>query len=224
VSSFYGYKIIGFFNSQHDVDASPKQNDAAPGRFKYQDTDHDSIISDNDRTFVGNPNPKFSLGLNIGFSFKNFDFSTFFYGVFGNDVYNSVRQGTDFFPGAQAKSKILLYDSWRPDHQNATVSIDENGTNFSTSAVINSYGVEDGSYFKNKSMILGYTLSKNTIQKIKMKQLRIYVQVTNLFTITKYSGLDPESFGAGNASNFGVDGGNYPNNQKQWLIGLNIGF
>ena len=84
--------------------------------------------------------------------------------------------------------------------------------------------MEDGSYFKNKSMILGYTLNKGVIQKIKMKQLRIYVQATNLFTITKYTGLDPESLGQGNAAYFGVDSGNYPNNQIQWLVGLNIGF
>ena len=94
VSAFYGYKIIGFFNDEHDVLVSPKQDDAAPGRFKYLDRDHDGKISDNDRVFIGNPNPKFSLGLNIGFSYKNFDFSTFFYGVFGNDVCNFVRHGT----------------------------------------------------------------------------------------------------------------------------------
>ena len=71
-------------------------------------------------------------------------------------------------------------------------------------------------------MILGYTLGKNILQKIRMKQLRIYVQVTNLFTITKYTGLDPETIGS--PSFFGIDGGNYPNNQKQWLLGLNVGF
>jgi TonB-linked SusC/RagA family outer membrane protein len=224
VSSFYGYKIVGFFNDEHDVLVLPKQDDAAPGRFKYLDANHDGKISDEDRVFTGNPNPKFSLGLNIGFGYKNFDFSTFFYGVFGNQVVNQVRFGLDFFPGIQAKSKILLYDSWRPDHHNATVSINENVTNFSTTGTVNSYGIEDGSYFKNKSMILGYTLNKGALQKLKMKQLRIYVQATNLFTITKYSGLDPESIGRGNSANLGVDNGNYPNNQIQWLFGLNIGF
>ena len=224
VSAFYGYKIIGFFEDQHDVDASPKQNSAAPGRFKYQDTNHDKVISDDDRTFIGDPNPKFSLGLNISFSYKNFDFSTFLYGVFGNDVLNFVRIGTDFFPGVQAKSKILLYDSWTPADHNAKVSINENVVNFSNKGVPNSYGIEDGSYLKNKSMILGYTFNRNMIQKIRMKQLRVYLQVTNLFTITKYSGLDPESIGRENPSFFGVDPGNYPNNQKQWLVGLNIGF
>ena len=223
VSSFYGYKIIGFFNSPDDVAKSPFQNEAASGRFKYLDANGDHKISDTDRVFLGNPNPKFSLGLNIAFSYKNFDFSAFFYGVFGNDVFNQVRLGTDFFPGSQAKSKILLYDSWTPEHKNAKVSINENVTNFSNNSDPNSYGIENGSYFRNKSMILGYSLGKNTLQKIRMKQVRIYVQVANLFTITNYTGLDPESVAGGDVAFTGSDGGNYPNNQIQWLFGLNIG-
>jgi TonB-dependent starch-binding outer membrane protein SusC len=224
ISSFYGYKIIGLFNNAEDVLKSPTQEDAAPGRFKYLDANKDGKISDSDRVFTGNPNPKFSLGLNIAFNYKNFDFSTFFYGVFGNDVFNGVRLETDFFPGPGAKSKTLLYDSWTLTHRDAKVSINENVTNFSNEAVPNSYPIESGSYLRNKSMILGYTLNKNTAQKMKMKQLRVYIQVTNLFTFTKYTGLDPESIGTGSAPYFGVDAGNYPNNQKQWLVGLNVGF
>jgi hypothetical protein len=72
-------------------------------------------------------------------------------------------------------------------------------------------------------MILGYSLGKNTLQKLRMKQLRMYVQVANLFTITNYTGLDPESITGGDVANFGLDAGNYPNNQIQWLFGLNIG-
>jgi TonB-linked SusC/RagA family outer membrane protein len=222
ISSFYGYKIIGFFRSSADVAKSPVQDNAATGRFKYLDANNDGKITDSDRVFFGNPNPKFTLGLNIGLSFKNFDFSTFFYWVYGNDLFNAVKYGTDFFPGTSAKSKTLLYDSWSPGHQNAKVSINENEATFSTAAAPNSYGLEDGSYLRNKSMILGYSLSKNTLEKIRMKQFRIYVQVTNLFTISKYTGLDPETIG--NPSALGGDGGNYPNNQIQWLIGLNVGF
>src|SRR5262249_2568918 len=110
VSSFYGYKIIGFFSGVNDVLKSPVQDNAATGRFKYLDANHDGKITDSDRVFFGNPNPKFTLGLNIGLSYKNFDFSAFFYAVYGNDVYNTVRTITDFFPGNIAKSKTLLYD------------------------------------------------------------------------------------------------------------------
>ncbi len=223
VSSFYGYKIIGFFNSVDDIAKSPKQDEASPGRFKYLDADGTGKITDSDRVFFGNPNPKFTLGLNIALNFRNFDFSTLFYGSFGNDLINAVKLSTDFFNGGGgAKSTTLLYDSWSPTHMQAKVAINENLTNFSNIAVANSYPLEDGSYFKNKSMILGYTIDRRTIQKIKLKQIRIYFQVTNLFTITGYTGLDPET--GGNPSSFGVDYGNYPNNQKQWLVGLNVDF
>ena len=223
MGSFYGYKIIGFFNSEDDVIKSPKQDGAIPGEFKYLDANGDHKISDSDRVFFGNPNPKFSLGFNIGLTYKNFDFSTFFYGVFGNDVINNARLSTDFTQGGLgAKSKTLLHDSWTPSHLNAKVSINEVQANFSNVLAANSYPMEDGSYFRNKSMIIGYSFNQRALENIHIKKIRIYAQVTNLFTITKYTGLDPET--TGTASFFGIDNGNYPNNQKQWLMGLNIGF
>ena len=97
--------------------------------------------------------------------------------------------------------------------------------------VVNSYGLENGSYFRNRTMILGYNFSKGWLQKIKIERFRIYIQAVNLFTLTNYSGLDPELSGTLNAatgtssSAFGIDFfGNYPNNQKQYLIGFNLGF
>jgi len=232
VSSFFGYKIVGFFNSADDVTKSPTQDGAGVGRFKYQDTDGDGKITDADRVFFGNPNPDFSLGLNLAITWKQFDFSTFFYGTFGNDLINYTRWWTDFFPSFQnAKSKTLLYDAWTPSHQNAKVSINENVSNFSNNAIVNSYYLEDGSYFKNKSMILGWTLPKAWVSKANIDRVRVYVQGVNLFTFTKYTGLDPELSGAidGNTGRpstgaFGIDFGNYPNNQKQYIIGLNVGF
>jgi len=94
--------------------------------------------------------------------------------------------------------------------------------NFSTNQVVNSYVVEDGSYFRNKSMILGYTLPRSWLQKIKMEKLRLYVQAVNLFTITKYTGLDPELLGS--SASFGIDFGNFPNNQKQFVFGIGLNF
>jgi TonB-linked SusC/RagA family outer membrane protein len=225
--SFYGYKVIGFFQSDEDVNKSPKQDAAKTGRFKYQDTDGDGIITDMDRTFFGNPNPKFTAGINIGIGYKNFDFSTFFYGSFGNDVVNVTRALTDFFPtfpggSLTAKSKIALYDSWTPQHRDAKAPIAEEEFNFSNLAPPNSYFLENGSYFRNKTMILGYTFPGSLLQKIKIEKVRIYVQAVNLFTITKYTGLDPELSGFSAA--YGLDFGDYPNNQKQYLVGLNMNF
>ncbi len=223
ISQFYGYKIIGIFKDDNEVSKAPVQDAAAPGCFRYLDANQDHSISDDDRVYFGNPNPKFTVGINIGINYKNFDFSTFCYGSFGNDVLNIFKFGTDFFQsGNTAKGKALLYNSWTPKNVSATIPIIENGINFSNIGALNSYSLEDGSYFRNKSMILGYALARTLLQKIKIEKLRIYVQAVNLFTITKYTGLDPELSGQSNF--FGIDFGNYPNNQKQYLLGISMNF
>jgi TonB-linked SusC/RagA family outer membrane protein len=225
-SSFYGYKIIGLFKDADEVSKAPVQDAAAPGRFKYLDANSDGTITDADRVFLGNANPKFTAGINIGINFKNFDFSTFCYGSFGSDVINDLKIGTDFFAVGDnfAKSKALLYNSWTPQHTNTTIPIIENSINFSNSALPprNSYCIENGSYFRNKSIILGYTLPKAWLQKVKLEKMRIYMQALNLFTITKYTGFDPEL--SGQSAAFGIDFANYPNNQKEYLFGLSMSF
>ena len=220
--SFYGYKIIGLFKDAEEVNNAPVQDGAGPGRFRYLDANNDKEINEDDRVFIGNPNPDFTLGINIGVTFKNFDLNTFFYGSFGNDVSNVPRYFTDFFQTQPVrKSKALLYDSWTPQNTGAKLPIAETAFNFSNAGTINSFTLEDGSYFRSKLVMLGYTLPKQWVQKIKIEKLRIYVQAVNLFTITKYSGLDPEL--TGNSSAFGIDFGNYPT-QRQYLFGINLNF
>jgi hypothetical protein len=221
--SFWGYKVLGLFQDQAEVDKSPTQSGAEPGLFRYADVSGpdgtpDGKIDDNDRTYIGDPNPDFTYGINLSFSYKNFDFSTFFYGSFGNAVFNNYK-GADIFSGGSRNSKTALYDSWSPLHPNANAPIPEYDVNFSNAGP-NSYSFENGSYFRNKTMILGFSFPKNWIQQIKIERLRVYIQAANLFTITNYSGLDPEL-----AIDFGSNRyANYPNNQKQWLVGVNIGF
>ena len=99
IGAFFGYKVIGLFQSWDDVNKSPKQQDAAPGRFKYADVDKSGQVDNNDRTFFGNPNPKFTAGLNLTVSYKNFDLYSFFYASVGNDVLNNVKSSTDFPQG-----------------------------------------------------------------------------------------------------------------------------
>lgn len=234
IGAFFGYDVIGLFQSAEDVAKSPTQDAAAPGRFKYRDVNGrdadgkltgkpDGKITDDDRTFFGNPNPAFTYGLNLGFNFKNFDFSAFFYGSQGNKVINYVKWWTDFFPSFQgAKSQNALFNSWTPTRPNATTPIAENVSNFSNNGVPNSYYLEDGSYLRCKSVILGYTVPANRLNRYGIDKLRIYVQAANLFTITKYSGLDPELSGSNAA--FGIDYGNYPNNQKNFNFGVNLTF
>lgn len=241
VSSFFGYKIIGFWNSDEEVTTANEQvqkatgdttavyqTQAAKGRFRYADISGpdgkpDGRITADDRTFLGNPNPDFSYGLNLGLTYRNFDFSVFFYGVHGNEIWNNVRWWRDFYASfGGGKSKTALYDSWRPDHHDATAPIQENSGTFSTNTVPNSYFVENGAYFRAKNMMLGYTLPAHALERIGVDKLRIYVQAANLFTVTKYSGIDPEIAGSG-VTDFGVDEGAYPT-QREFLFGINLSF
>jgi TonB-linked SusC/RagA family outer membrane protein len=235
IGSFYGYKIVGFWDDQTEIqkaDAEAQkttqsttaifQPDEGVGRFRYADVNGDGHITTDDRTFLGNPNPKFSSGLNLGLTYKGFDFSVFLYGVYGNQVWNQLKWWTDFYSSFNtAKSQTALYDSWRPDHQNAKVAIQENNGFASTNGSPNSYYVEDGSYIRAKNIQLGYTLPSGLLKSINVQKLRVYFQATNLFTITKYSGLDPEI--SGSVTDFGVDEGGYPY-QHGYLVGINLNF
>jgi TonB-linked SusC/RagA family outer membrane protein len=222
ISTFFGYKVIGLFQDAAEATAW-NQQDAAPGRFKYADVNGDKLINADDRTFIGDPNPEFSFGLNISITYKQFDFSTFMYGTFGNDVFNYTKYWIDLYQGFEGnKSKRALTESWTPTRKGNTVPIQQITTNFSSDGAVNSYYIEDGSYFRSKSLTIGYSLPISLIQKLGIDKVRVYVQVTNLFTITKYSGLDPEVQGSTAAT--GIDYGNYPANQKQYLFGVNITF
>src|SRR5699024_6267152 len=109
ISAFFGYDVVGLFQSEDDVNSSPSQTGAAPGRFKYRDIDGDGVITPNDRTFLGDPNPDFSYGLNLNLYYKNFDISTNLYGSQGNEAINGVRIYTHFFGTyTGAKSRALL--------------------------------------------------------------------------------------------------------------------
>jgi hypothetical protein len=233
ISAFYGYQVEGLFQSQTEIDGAPVQDGAEPGFFRYANLeqtaneDGDQVIGPEDRTFIGNPNPKFTYGFNLGFTYKNWDLTTFIYGSYGNDILNFNTWWIDFWPSFQGqKSTELLYDSWTPDRTNTDVPKASNHSTFSNNTVWNSYYVEDGSFLRMKNLTLGYTLPESLLGKVGVKSLRVYLQGVNLFTLTKYSGLDPEIgsqyTGSTNDRNFGVDYGNYPS-VRQFLIGLNLG-
>jgi TonB-linked SusC/RagA family outer membrane protein len=252
IGEFFGYKVDGFWNSQEEINAANAQaqqssgnqgavyqSDVAVGRFRYADTNGDGIVTADDRAFLGNPNPAFTYGLNLGANYKSFDFSIFLYGSQGNDIWNNVRWWTDFNANFQgAKSNTALYDSWTPENHNAKAPIQETVGSFSSANVPNSYFVENGSYLRARNAQIGYTFPEAWLKKAKLARLRIYLQAANLFTITGYSGLDPEIGTTANTNNssggslnqsfstttsFGIDEGVYPN-QRQFLLGVNIGF
>ncbi|MCE7042595.1 TonB-dependent receptor [Dyadobacter sp. CY312] len=239
IGQFYGYKIDGFWNSQSEIDAANSaiqektknpealyQTDVKVGRFRYADLNGDGQVTATDRTFLGNPSPKFSYGLNIGANYKGFDFGIFLYGVQGNDIWNNLKWWHDFNANFQgAKSHTALYDSWTPENHNAKAPIQESKGSFSTTDVPNSYYVENGSYLRAKNAQIGYTFPSAMVKKVGLDRLRVYFQTANLFTITKYSGIDPEigqSQTEGSTS-FGLDEGAYPN-QRQFIVGLNLSF
>jgi TonB-linked SusC/RagA family outer membrane protein len=229
VGTFYGYDIIGIFNSDEEVSSSPTQTAAAPGRFKYRDVNGDGQITSDDRTFFGDPNPDFTYGMNFAVNYKNLDFSMDFYGSQGNDALNFVRYYTDFMSTSEGKGRSnVLLNAWTPDNKNTTVTKLDYAPNFSTNSVPNSYYLEDGSFFKCRSLMIGYSINPDLLQKVNADRLRIYFQIANPFTITKYTGLDPELNGTlsgrNSSTSFGIDMGNYPNNQRQFLGGVKLTF
>ena len=239
LGAFFGYKVIGLFQNWADVNKSPTQQNAAPGRFKYEDVNHDGVIDNNDRTFFGNPNPKFTTGLNLGANYKNFDFYMFLYASVGNNILNQVKASTDFPQGfgnqmsenVAVNSARLVNSSGQPTNVNdpsakvanpgTDVPMLEESANFSNSAVFNSYTMENGSFLRCRNLTIGYNIESNGLKRLHFDKLRVYVQALNLFTVTKYSGLDPE-LNPGSNTLFGLDGGVYPNNQKTYSVGVNV--
>jgi TonB-linked SusC/RagA family outer membrane protein len=223
--SFYGLKIDGIYQNQEEVNNGPLYPGyAAVGKYKYQDTDQDGTITDADRVFIGNPHPDFTYGVNLNLGYKGFDLSAFFQGVQGNQIINMVKRWVDFNNQAGNRSLRMLNDSWTPENPDAVLPILD--ANDSRSQQPSSYFIEDGSYFRMKNLTLGYTLPAPMVSKIGLSNVRIYLQAQNLFTITKYSGIDPEVTSVGSAPGstvLGVDQGNYPMS-KMYQVGLNFGF
>lgn len=239
MGQFFGYNVIGLFqqsdfttNSDGDlvlVTEIPEQAGAQPGFFRYENVNTEAtsstgrqIIDPDDRTFIGSPIPDFTYGLNLNFGWKNFDLTAFFYGSQGNEIFNYNKWWTDFWPSFQGqKSTDLLYNSWRPDNTNTSIPKASNDSNFSTNTQSTSYYVEDGSYLRLKNLQIGYNFPKASLGNV-FTNLRVYVQGVNLFTVTNYSGLDPE-LASFNDDFQGVDEGSLPA-VKQFIFGLNLGF
>ena len=222
MGQFWGYNVTGLFQSQGEVDGAATQDGATAGTFRYDDIDGSGEIDPDDRMFIGNPNPDFTYGLNLVLGYKGFDLTAFFYGSQGAEIFNYNKWWLDFWPSFQGqKSTDLLYNSWTPSNTSATTPMASNQSNFSTNTVSNSYYVEDGSFFRMKNLQIGYTFDKAMLGNT-FANARVYLQATNLFTITGYSGLDPE-LASFNDDFMGVDEGNLPA-IRQYLIGVSFGF
>lgn len=221
---FYGYIVDGIFQTQAEADAYPQFGSTtynAPGHFKYRDVNGDKKITPDDRTFIGSPHPKFTGGLNIDLSYGNFDLNMFFYGSYGNKLVNYVTRWIDYGMFNGNLSKDALYKSWGSPYLSSNADailpkLDQNDNSQQPSTAF----LQDGSFLKMKSLRLGYTVPKSILDKAQIKSLRIYAQVSNLFTITKYKGLDPELNTSGDT--MGLDQGAWPT-ARQIMFGINLG-
>lgn len=222
LSSFFGYNVIGYFNSQAEVDSSPDQDGKGLGRFRYEDVDGDGAITPDDRTWMGNPVPDFTGGATLNLKYKNLEFETYWFASVGNEIFNQVKWFTDFFGSFEGSAKgVAALNSWTPElGNNAEAPIWESASNLSTNGTANSWYVEDGSFLRLQRLYLGYNFEGNVLDKVGLSKLKLGISANNVWTITDYSGLDPNVGGAD--TSFGVDVGNYPAT-PQYLISLEIG-
>lgn len=229
ISSFFGYTLDGIFQTNEEALAAPANqlgvNQNRAGRFAFRDVNEDGVINTKDLGIIGNPHPKFSYGLNVNVTYKNFGLVLFGQGVYGNDIFNYVKYWTDFPTFAGNRSVRMLEESWVPGKTDAVLP--ELTSSDQVSILPSTYYLEKGSYFRMKNIQLIYNVPKTLITKIGLSTARVYIQSQNLFTITKYSGMDPEinlrNYSAGNDRQLGVDGGAYPT-AKQYVIGVNLSF
>ena len=195
------------------------------GRFKWKDLNGDKKIDNNDKSIIGDPNPKWVFGFNLATEYKGFDLSIFLQGTQGNKIFNYTRYFTDFFGFNGNRSQRMLYESWTPTRTNAKLPLLNVDDTYSYAP--SSYYVEDGSYIRCKSLQIGYKVPASVVNRFKIDNIRVYVQAQNLFTITKYGELDPEigTRSGGNAPDpyFGIDGGNYPSS-RVLSVGVNVSF
>ncbi len=212
---FYGFKTNGLFQNQAEIDAHATQTGAEPGDIRYVDYNNDGIINDDDKTNIGDPFAAFTLGWNLGFEYKNFDLSMFTYASVGNDIFRAYERNALY----TNKDRSIL-DRWTGegttnDAKNPRYTFADTNSNIRPS---DRY-VEDGSFIKIKSLILGYTLPE-TSNKFFSK-VRVYAQAKNLLTLTDYTGYDPEI--SGGILDTGIDRGAYPQ-ARTFLIGLDLKF
>ncbi len=221
VGTFWGYETAGLITEDDAAKGIPVLAGVPQqvGDRKYIDTNGDGIVTADDKHNLGSAQPRFTFGLSNTLTFKCFDFSFFFQGSYGNKIFNFLQQKFELTT-VNLNVTGKLVDRYSATNPNGTMP---RATNAPVSQVADIY-IEDGSYIKLKNLTLGYSFSKGIISKIRAKQVRLYVGAQNIWTITRYTGLDPEvNFFDTDNTKQGIDYGAYPTN-KAYLAGLNITF
>lgn len=222
-NSFFGYKRLGIFQNEQQIqdyknkDGLLIQPNARPGDFMWADLDGDGKITsgDLDKTFLGSNIPKYTFGFTINMSYKNFDFMAFAQGVAGNKIFQGLRRLDILTANYTTKALSRWHGEGTSSDFPRLIDSDPNG-NFSN---MSDFYLEDGDYLRFKVVQLGYTLPNRLFNRIGVSRLRIYVTAENLFTLTNYTGYDPEVGGGV----FGIDRGQYPQ-ARSILGGVQLSF
>ncbi len=230
IGEYYVLKTDGIFQNQAEINAHKAQSAyAKPGDIRYVNTFNGGTnddINDKDRVFAGSPFPKFTTGLQFNSRYKDFSLSIQLYGAFGQKLYNDVLRELDSYGNSNYRTAI---NPWTPTNTNTSFprlgyqfAANDRGINENARGNTDRW-IEDGSFLRLRNVELGYNLPSKLITKAGIGNARLYVSGQNLFTITKYSGLDPDVVGANANLEPGVDNGNYPSS-RIISFGLSVGF
>lgn len=225
VGYFFGYKTAGIFQNQAEIDAYPgavlggDKSKVHPGDVIWVDNNGDGVIDADDRTFLGNPHPKFTMGLNIALNWRMLDFSLNGYAALGQDIMKCYR---DFSASPMQNFSSEIFERWHGEGTSDRFPRLSSASSTNWARVSDLY-IENGDFFKIKNIQLGFDFKK-VFNRIPFSQLRVYAAVQNLYTFTKYKGMDPEiGFGGEDAGSYaqGIDLGYYPSSRNV-LFGINI--
>ncbi|MBJ6367189.1 SusC/RagA family TonB-linked outer membrane protein [Snuella sedimenti] len=213
INEFYTIKMLGIFQNQAEIDAHGAQPDARPGDIKFEDLDNSGDIGDGDRQAAGSSIPDFTYGFSLGASYKGFDFSMLWQGVEGVKAITE-HENKPFFNGAGIP-KFWAENSWTPENPSTQYPRLVRSSNYVNNIWRNStFLLQDASFLRLKNVQLGYSLPSKVLEKMKISQLRVYVNASNPITITKYRGLDPEKDLFGGRGSY--------SNVQVYSLGLNI--
>jgi TonB-linked SusC/RagA family outer membrane protein len=219
VGSFYGYKRLGTWGTSEEAEAA--KYGKRPGDLKLWDKNNDGEINDADRLIIGKGIPDGYGTLSNSFRYKNLDLLVEFQYMFGNDILDISKHSAEDRTGI-ANSYRTILDAWTPENQNTMIAqIRPTGAGYTTN--IDSHFVEDGSFLRGRNLLIGYTFPQSLIERIHLKNLRIYGSVQNFLVLTKYNGYDPEVSDASQSFSQGITVFGYPK-PCTFTVGLNVNF